>query len=140
MKSCIDSARANHPSGAELWTPTLVIDSIEAFVVWAQRSTRRGSSSPAADQVLQKLRKFCWDANWRLIIVSDHELTLSRRRQDQSLRATSDCHLNLKRDGDSEIDLTVLKMPTYSFRQAIKLEWYRTSTSDRRRWFVDSED
>lgn len=140
MTSCIDSARANHPSRAELGTPTLVIDSIEAFVVWARRSTRRGSSSPAADQVLQKLRKFCWDANWRLIIVSDHALTLSRRRQDQSLRATSDCHLNLSCVNDTLVTLTVLKMPTYFLVETKKLEWYGARRSDRRRWFVDSED
>ncbi len=139
MTSCI-GAQADHPSRAEMGAPTLVIDSIEAFVVWARRSTRRGSSSPAADQVLQKLRKFCWDANWRLIIVSDHELALSRRRPDQSLRATSDCHLNLRRVDDSKVELTVLKMPTYSYVQPIHLEWYRTPTSDRRRWFVDSKD
>jgi|GEM_PF-3107548 len=139
MTSCI-AAQADHPSRAKMGTPTLVIDSIEAFVVWARRSTRRGSRSPAADQVLQKLRKFCWDANWRLIIVSDHELDLSRRRQDQSLQATSDCHLNLRRNGDSKVNLTVLKMPTYSFVQTIELEWYRTPRSDRRRWFVDCEE
>lgn len=111
------------PAGTDPVAPTLVIDSIEAFVVWARRSARIGSSSHAAVQVLQKLRRFCWDTNWRLIIVSDHDPTRSRLSQDQSLRATSDCHMKLRRIDESRVRLTVLKLPTYSAVQPIDLNW-----------------